>query len=247
MKIVTIDIETAPNKAFTWGLWDQNVGLNQLIESSSVLCWAAKWYGKREVLFDRITGAKSRKTMLKGIHQIMSEADAIVTWNGDNFDIPSLNREFLVAGMTPPAPYKRIDLLKTARDKFKFTSNKLEYVGPHLGLGTKVKHPGFELWLGCMAGDEESWALMEKYNKGDVVLTEKVYDKMLPWITNHPNRGAHDPGCACPNCGSNEVQRRGVSVTRDAKYQRFQCTSCGAWSRSKIQLSKAQNTLVGVN
>lgn len=244
MKIVTIDIETRPNQAFTWGLWDQNVGLNQLIESSSILCWAAKWYGKKEIHF----GSVRNKGMLKGIHNILSEADAVVTWNGDNFDLPTLNREFLVAGMPPPAPYKRIDLLKTARDKFKFTSNKLEYVGPHLGLGKKVKHPGFELWLGCMAGNADSWTLMEKYNKQDVVLTEKVYDKVRPWITNHPNIGAFDSRLdACPNCGGQYLQRRGEAVTRDTRYQRYQCRDCGAWSRGKAAVMKSTTTLVGVS
>lgn len=247
MKIVTIDIETAPNMAFTWGLWDQNVGLSQLIESSSVLCWAAKYYGKKEVLFGS-THEGSRRKMLKGIHDVMSDADAIVTWNGDNFDLPTLNREFIVAGMLPPAPYKRIDLLKTARDKFKFTSNKLEYVGPHLGLGAKVKHPGFELWTGCMNGDDKSWELMEKYNKQDVVLTEKVYEKMRPWITNHPNVGAFTEHlAACPNCGGQHLQRRGEAVTRDTKYQRYQCRDCGAWSRGKASLKKTKNTLAGVS
>lgn len=246
MKIVTIDIETAPNQAFTWGLWDQNVGLSQLIESSSVLCWAAKYYGDKEIHYGSVQKG-TRKKMLKGIHDIMSDADAIVSWNGDNFDLPTLNREFIVEGMLPPAPYKKIDLLKTARDKFKFTSNKLEYVGPHLGLGAKVKHPGFELWTGCMNGDKKSWELMEKYNKQDVVLTEKVYEKMRPWITNHPNVGAFAETVeACPNCGGHHLQRRGEAVTRDAKYQRFQCRDCGAWSRGKKALTKAATTLAGV-
>lgn len=247
MKIWTIDIETAPNQAFCWGLWDQNVGLNQLIESSSVLCWAAKQYGKKDVRFGSVHEG-SRKKMLKGIHDIMTDADAIVTWNGDNFDLPTLNREFITAGMLPPAPYKRIDLLKTAREKFKFTSNKLEYVGPYLGLGTKVKHPGFELWVGCMNDDDAAWGLMEKYNKQDVVLTEKVYDKMRPWITNHPNVGAFTERlAACPSCGGEHLQCRGEAVTRDTKYQRYQCKDCGAWSRGKAALKKTKTTLAGVN
>lgn len=198
------------------------------------------------MLFDSVHQSK-RKAMLKGIHDIMSDADAIVTWNGDTFDLPTLNREFLVAGMTPPAPYKRIDLLKTARGKFRFTSNKLEYVGPHLGLGAKVKHPGFELWVGCMAGKDDSWELMKKYNKQDVVLTEKVYDKMRPWITNHPNVGAFTERlAACPACGGEHLQSRGEAVTKDTKYTRYQCRDCGTWSRGKAALKKTKNTLQGV-
>jgi len=34
MQILLLDIETAPNTAHVWGLWNQNVSLNQLMESS---------------------------------------------------------------------------------------------------------------------------------------------------------------------------------------------------------------------
>lgn len=247
MKILTLDVETSPNQAFTWGLFDQNIGLNQLIESSQVLCYAAKWHGKKEVFFGSVN-EMGRKKMLKGVHELMTESDAIVSWNGINFDIPTLNREFIMHDLLPPAPSKQIDLLKTSRSKFKFTSNKLEFVAPALGIGTKTKHPGFELWVGCMAGDKESWKLMEKYNRNDVVLTEKVYDKMRPWITGHPNVGAFDGRLdACTNCGSQHLQSRGVAITRDAKYMRYQCTDCGAWSRGKKVIAKTTTTQTGVS
>jgi hypothetical protein len=29
-KIATLDIETCPLESYTWGLWKQNVGLNQI-------------------------------------------------------------------------------------------------------------------------------------------------------------------------------------------------------------------------
>ena len=43
MKTLTLDIETAPQVAHVWGLWQQNVGLPQLLESGYVMCFAAKW------------------------------------------------------------------------------------------------------------------------------------------------------------------------------------------------------------
>lgn len=51
MKILLLDIETSPNVAHVWGLWQQNVGTNQLLEASEVMCWAAKWYGEKDVAF----------------------------------------------------------------------------------------------------------------------------------------------------------------------------------------------------
>ena len=178
MKILLLDIETSPNTAHVWGLWNQNVSLNQLMESSYVMCWAAKWLGKKEVMFDSVM-ENSHTNMIKIIHQLLNECDAVIHYNGSKFDIPTLNKEFLLLGLKPPAPYKEIDLLKTARRKFKFPSNKLDYVAQALGVGKKVKHIGHELWIQCMAKDKKAWAIMKKYNKNDVVILEKVYNKML--------------------------------------------------------------------
>ncbi len=51
MKILTIDIETSPNLAHVWGLWNQNVGLPQLLEPTQMISFAAKWYETKSVQF----------------------------------------------------------------------------------------------------------------------------------------------------------------------------------------------------
>jgi DNA polymerase III epsilon subunit-like protein len=168
---------------------------------------------------------------LNGIHKLMDEADAIVHYNGARFDVPTLNKEFLEQGMPPPSPAKPIDLLKTAKRRFRFPSNKLDFISTHLGLGSKTKHKGHQLWIDCLAGKEAAWRVMERYNKQDVRLLEKVYVRMLPWIPNHPNRGAYDGVAGCPHCGKNHIQRRGFAVTTSKRYPRFQCADCGTWFR----------------
>ena len=190
MKILLLDIESSPNVAHVWGIWQQNVGLNQLMESSYVLCWAAKWLGEDEVMFDSVHVSKPKK-MLRRIHDLISEADAVIHYNGTKFDMPTLNKEFLLHEMNPPAPYKQIDLLKQVRSQFRFPSNKLDYVAQRLGLGSKTAHEGHELWVKCMANDKDAWKRMEEYNVQDVVLLEKLYNRLLPWIKNHPNRNHH--------------------------------------------------------
>ena len=138
-KILLIDIETSPNLATVWGIWQQNISLNQLLESSSTLCYAAKWLGEDEVMFKSVQNT-TYKRMLKSVHKLMDEADAIIHYNGSRFDIPTLNKEFLIAGMPPPSPAKQIDLLSVARKQFRFVSNKLDYVSQALGLGKKTEH-----------------------------------------------------------------------------------------------------------
>jgi DNA polymerase elongation subunit (family B)/predicted RNA-binding Zn-ribbon protein involved in translation (DUF1610 family) len=246
MKILLLDIETAPNTAYVWGLFKQNISISQLVDSSAMLCWAAKWLGEDEVMFSSIMMGK--KGMLKEIHKLLNEADAVVHYNGSRFDIPTLNKEFLEAGMPPPSPYAQIDLLKTARQQFRFPSNKLDYVGRALGLGRKTSHEGFELWIKCMNKDPDAWERMEEYNIQDVWLLEQVYYKFLPWIKKHPNIGVHsDTEHICPNCGSHSVQRRGYNITGSGKYQRYQCKDCGTWSSDRQTILQSKNTLKGVH
>lgn len=241
MKILILDIETAPNTAHVWGLWNNDVSINQLLESSYVMCWSAKWYGEKKVMFSSVYETTQKK-MLESIYKLLDEADVVCHYNGTKFDVPTLNKEFLLAGMTPPSPYRQIDVLDIVRRRFRFPSNKLDYVAQRMGLGKKFEHEGHTLWIRCMSNDANAWRIMKKYNMRDVTLLEKVYDRLLPWITNHPNRALYDinhPAHSCPNCGSKNVQKRGVAVTTMTKYQRYRCNRCGAWSRGeKIETVK---------
>jgi DNA polymerase elongation subunit (family B) len=245
MKILLLDIETAPNTAHVWGLWQQNVGIPQLLESSYTLCWSAKWYNSKEMYFDSVHQSSTKK-MLKGIHKLLNEADAVVHYNGTKFDIPTLNKEFVLNGLAPPAPYKQMDLLKVARSQFRFPSNRLDYVAETLHLGTKTKHEGHTLWIKCMAGDNTAWKEMEQYNKNDVLLLEKVYDRLKPWIKGHANHSVYEAALVCPNCASTQIGKRGFHYTATSKYQRFNCRGCGNWFRSGRSLAGGPDTK-GVN
>jgi hypothetical protein len=245
MKKLTIDIETSPNLAYVWGLWDQNVGLNQIESVGSVICFAAKWHGSKKVMYysDHHHG---HDTMVKEAWALMSEADALIHYNGKAFDVKHLQREFLLAGLGPAAPHIDIDLLSVARRQFKFPSNKLQHVSEALGLGGKLQHTGFDLWRDCMMGDDKAWSLMKKYNIQDVQLTEKLYDRLLPWIPNHPNEALfmQDPD-ACPQCGNKgTLLSNGVRANRTMTYRRFFCTSCGAWPRERIGSKESKPNFV---
>jgi hypothetical protein len=237
MKILLLDIESSPNTAHVWGLWQQNVSINQLMESSYVLCYAAKWLGEDEIFFDSVHKSKPKK-MLKGIHVLLDEADAVVHYNGTKFDIPTLNKEFILHSYNPPSPYKQIDLLRVVRSNFRFPSNKLDYVSQRLGLGSKQEHEGHDLWVKCMNGDKNAWKRMESYNIQDVVLLENLYHRILPWIKNHPNKNVYDDIQGCPSCGSSHLQKRGTAVSASGTYQRYQCRSCGSWAQGTKTISK---------
>lgn len=231
MKVLLLDIETSPNLAHVWGLWQQNVGLPQLLESSYTMCYSAKWLGEKQVYFDSVQKSTSQ-SMLEGIHGLLEDADAVVHYNGNKFDMPTLNKEFLIHKMTPPPAIKQIDLLRVVKSQFRFPSNKLDYVAQRLGLGQKNSHEGHTLWIKCMNGDKKAWKTMEEYNIQDVLLLEKLYKRLLPWIKQPINQALMKDrkGFVCPTCAKPHLISKGLRYTTTGAYQRYQCKACGAYS-----------------
>lgn len=252
MKRLVLDIETSANVAATWSLWNANIGINQVMEPTRMISFAAKWLDNPRVAFFS-EFHHGRDEMVRSAFELVNEADAIIHYNGKGFDMKHLNREFkeydvrvrqglLVAEkLGRPDHYHHIDLLTSVKANFKLTSNKLDWVAHEfLKVGQKVKHPGYDLWAACKAGDPKAWALMRKYNKHDVVLTELVYWEMLEWIDNHPNLQLYGaPSGACPRCGSFERQKRGIRTTMLSAYQTYRCNVCGHRYSDKTAIDRA--------
>lgn len=227
MRILTLDIETTPNLAHVWGLWDQNIPINMLEAPGDVLCFAAKWHDAKKVIFSR---------EIEHAWNLLHAADVVVHYNGRRFDIPHLNTQFALRGWPAPSPFKQVDLLSVVKTRFKFPSNKLQYVSTALGLAGKAETGGFELWKGCMANDAEAWKKMERYNKQDVKVTEQLYDKLLPWINNHPSHALYNLTLCCPTCGSTDFMKRGFAYTAVSKFQQYNCLSCGKYFRDTSRI-----------
>jgi uncharacterized protein YprB with RNaseH-like and TPR domain len=181
MKILLLDIETTPMQVYTWGLWDQNISIDQIIKSTEMLCFGARWLDGKKVIFKSVHH-DGKKEMLKELHKLMDEADLLVGWNSAAFDHKHINREFLENKMAPPSPTKDLDLMSITKANFLFPSNKLDYVAQKLDVGAKVKHSGFNLWIRCMAGDKKAWKEMKEYQIQDVNLLVDLYHELLPWF-----------------------------------------------------------------
>lgn len=248
MRILHLDIETSPHTAFVWGLFKETVPIQRLIETGRTMCVAAKWHKQSGVKFFA-EWQEGHKEMMLALRDMMTEADLVVHYNGDKFDLPTINKEFVYYGITPPAPYKSLDLYKIVRRNFRFPSNKLDYVSQQLGLGAKTQHEGFDLWVKCMEGKETAQRKMERYNKQDVRLLEKLYKHLLPWVNNHPSHALYADSSRplCSNCGAHHLQSRGYAYTKTMRYRRWECQSCGKWMRSKVNDTtdnQKMNTLV---
>ena len=226
-KVLFLDIETSPNLAYVWGKWQQDVIAYK--EEWQILSYAYKWQGTAKIscTSQRTFGSISDKEVTLSLWKLLSQADVVIAHNGDAFDLKKSNSRFLFYNLPPNTKYTSVDTLKVARKYFKFNSNKLNDLGEHLGLGAKLKHQGFAMWLGCMAGEAKSWNLMEKYNIQDIVLLEKIYQRLLPWIDSHPNVALMigRPN-GCNKCGHPKMFKDGFKYTASSKKQVWRCHKC---------------------
>lgn len=228
MHVEYLDIETSPNVVHAWGLWNQNIGINQIVEPSRMMCFAHKTRGGKTKFFAELD--LPREDLVQRAWDVLDKTDVLVHFNGDHFDIPVLNSEFLLLGMPPPSPYKSVDLYKAYKKNFRLPSGKLAYISERLGLEGKVKNSGHSLWVRCMAGDAKAWKEMKAYNVRDVDLLEDLETLMLPWIPSYPNVNLYDDSEGCPRCGDDEALKpRGFRYTQTGRYQRYRCDSCGSW------------------
>lgn len=240
--ILVLDIETSPNLAYVWGAWKQNIGYNQFLQHSEILCYAAKWYGNDRI-FTRDALHHTEEKVVKDLLALLDAADIVVTHNGKKFDIPVIRNRAVELGMKPFSPIKHVDTCLVAKNLFRFEMNSLAYIANYLGVAAKSEHkefPGFSLWAECLRFNPKAWEEMVAYNIQDIITLEQVYEKLLPWMDNHPNIMVDQPDSPmCPRCGSS-VQRRGFYYTHVSKYQRYRCRSCGGWSRSRYTENKIE-------
>lgn len=251
-RILILDIETAPILARVWRLWKENVGLNQIYGDWFILSFSAKWLGDSKVMYfdqSRARNIEHDKPLLARLHKLLDEADIVVAHNGKKFDVKKINARLILNGFPPPSPYMVVDTLLMAKDKFAFTSNKLQYLSETLNK-TYKKHehsafPGFELWRAVLnvgsPDAKKAWAEMKVYNEYDVLSLEELYLKLRPWSDKHPNVNNYDDEetTRCPVCGGTHLQKRGTYRTNTGEFQRYQCMadSCGAWSRSRYTIN----------
>ena len=245
-RILLYDLETTPLLGYSWGLWEQNI--LEVVEYPYILCIAYKWLGDKDTkvksLWDFPNYKKNKKNdraLVKVLHSLLDEADIVVGQNSNQFDNKWANKQFLKHGLKPVSPYQAVDTKLIARKHFRFESNSLDYMAKFLGIGSKVKHEGKDLWFAVMNGDPAACKRMVKYARNDVVLTEALYNKVKPFMDNHPNMNMYSESerPICPACKSTRLQKRGYQIKgRWSKAARYQCQSCGKWSQGRTTTNK---------
>lgn len=241
VNMIFYDIEMMPNLVRTWQKYEQTV----IWYERYAYMWSIsfKERGKKKITHKNITDFPlykkdkySDEALVKYTWEILNNADITVAHNGDSFDDKVLNGRFAHYGLTPPKPRKTVDTKKVYKYAFRDDSNSLKDICMKHNLPHKKETGGYDLWRECENGNQKAIKKMAWYNNGDITSLEAVYDFVLPYINNHPNLALmNEKRIACPNCGSENMQKRGNALTRTAIKQRWQCQDCGSWHSSALK------------
>jgi len=227
------DIETSPNIGLFWEAgYKKNIDYSNIIKERSIICICYKWEDEKEVYGLTWDKKQSDKKMLQEFIQVANQATEMVGHNGDKFDLAWIRTRCLFHGIEMFPKYTTIDTLKVARSKFKFNSNRLNYIAGYLGIGSKIKTE-FDLWKSIlMDNDKVAMEKMVKYCKHDVVLLEKVFKHLNTHIEAKSHYGVLFGAYrgTCPECGSDDLIRSTVRTTATGIVKvMLKCKTCNKY------------------
>ena len=230
-KRLYFDIETSPNIGFFWTAgFKLNISTESIIKERAIICICYKWEEDKVTHSLNWDSKQNDKKMLQEFIKVANEADELVGHNGDKFDLAWVRTRCLFHRLEMFPTYTTIDTLKVARSKFKFNSNKLNYIAQYLGIGEKI-HTEYNLWKDIVLNkDKVAMDKMIKYCKMDVILLEKVHKELslhIPAKTHYGVIFGGDRG-SCPECGSDDIVRNNKRVTaRGLVTVQMRCKTCG--------------------
>ena len=223
----------------------------QKIQESHLLSHAWAW-GDGEVTGSILTReemlAHDPERLVLECWSLLDNCDILVAHNGKRFDVKKVNGYFLQYGMPPPSPYRVIDTLLIAKQKFALPFNSLAYLAEFLDVEQKIDTGGVDLWIQCDQGSQEALDKMNEYCMGDIVTLRGVYNRLIGWSNDGVNLALYsDHGASCPHCSSDDVIaiQGKYSHTVARKYQAYRCNGCGAVLRSNRKEGNG-NSLVRV-
>lgn len=235
LKITFLDIECSMAKFYGYGLFDQNIPIQHIIEHPRMIAFTSKQYGKGKIrAYSEYH--QSRQEMLEAMWEILDESDLVIGYNSKNFDIKWINSEFAVEGMKPPSPYKQLDLLQEAKRNFRFISRKLDYLADRILEDKKLDYSMAKMWtiVDNPNTDEKTrkreWDAMIRYAKKDTALLEPLFEELLPWL-KMPHPASSLDGLRCRKCGSESLRPNGSTLTSEGRFRKYLCRNCGGHTR----------------
>lgn len=233
IKRLFLDIETSPNTVFSWNVgYKLNISHDNILKERAIICICYKWEDSKTVHFLSWNKGDDKKMVLEFV-KIMQSADELIGHNGDNYDIKFLRARAIFHGVTSLPDFITLDTLKISRTKFRFNSNKLDYISKYLGFGGKIETGGFGLWKDiCLNNSSKALNNMINYCKKDVILLEKVYNKLKGFTKHKTHIGVLNDGSVidCPHCGSDNIGHHNQIILASGMIKHsMKCRDCGKY------------------
>lgn len=242
-KILVLDIETSLMEVHSWGVFDQYIAVDDIIQDWSILSWSAMWLHEtvvHQVDTRNQKNPRNDKSILKLLIKLINQADFIITKNGIRFDIPRINARIVANKLPKPRNFAQHDVERMIRKHFGFTSYSLAYVSNLINVKYKKlkhsKYPGKDLWKECLKGNRSAWNEMAKYNIHDVLATRETFEILQEWddiLVLHVFKKGIPVQC---HCGSKSIKKYGYAYNLKGKFQRYACNKCDREIRGRKNL-----------
>ena len=259
-RVVTLDIERIPGRVRTLhrgftiegDVWDLNalkdltrrrIHADDMIEWPRTICAAWKWYDQPDTVFAAEWEVGGYHAFMQQVWDVFDRADLIIGHNADRFDARHLMGGWAEMGLPAPSPYKVIDTLKIARGTFAYESNTLDALNKRLGIDAKTDKYDVKIARAAVNGDKEAQATLESYNRGDIIASEALFDRLRPYATGIPHLGMwSDDELACPSCGHTMTATGRTVHANVQRYEHLHCPNCGAHARGTTRLKNPTRT-----
>lgn len=257
-KLLFLDIEKTQALSGHFDQWQVNLSQDHKFRESHILSHSFAWGNgvvegsvldadelKKDVLRsfieDDIT-TRIDENLVYELWALLDNADVVVAYNGKRYDIKEINSAFLKYGLSPPSPYKVIDPMVIAKQKFRLPFKSMKYLAEFLGVTLKIENSGIKLWKACLLGDHKAIETMLEYNKGDIVTLRDIFYKIIAWGNDGVNMALYNESGSpsCPHCASTDLEEvSGKFVyTAESKYVLYKCNTCTAKVRGNSRQNK---------
>lgn len=256
-KVLFLDLEVSATIAAVFNRFKAFVDPDAVLQEPYLLTAAWQWLGEpglHSVGLHQLPSWEVDVTndllLVEILWELLDDADIVIAHNA-SFDTGWCNNRFADYDLGPPSKYKTICTLKALKKHFKLPSNSLKASTNYFELPRKRDNEGIGLWVDCMNGNTGAMDKMLHYNEGDIPTLVSLYDKIKPFIDNHPNMALYysDDKIRCKTCGSDdmEIMEDKHEYTRVSKFQTYRCNCCGSISRRRkntLDKDKMTNVLI---
>lgn len=253
-RILILDVERLPGLTQqTW--WERRDLQKRYIHHDTVVreprttIVCAKWHDSDEIIRLAEWDKGGRKTFLRKVHKLMSQADILVGHNLLKADLPWLLGDFrfprigykgAFEALPDLPPIKTVDTLAHLRTRYKSGM-------PFKGLDAALQilgHPGktdaydADAMERAVNGSVEDRERLLSYCDGDVIGGQFIYDRERPMMKNHPALFVDGENAmrVCNRCGETETLPNAKRyVANVLSYQMLLCAGCRGYRRLSIE------------